>query len=284
VPEGERVPVAAIRIAGTDYFKALGIPLMSGRTFQESDNHKAPIVVVINRTLARHYWTGEDATGKRVSLDGGEHWATVIGVVGDVKEFGLNKEAGDELYLAQLQEPMIGSVVVRTSQDGMSLANTLRRVILEEDPQTAIPNVETLEQARFDSMSSPRVMTNLLGIFAALALAIAACGIGGILALTVNQRVNEIGIRMALGAKPGDVLAMILRQGMGLVTVGLVIGIGCALALTGMMKSLLFHVEPNDPITFVGVSAVLATAALMACYVPARRALRIDPLRALRSE
>jgi putative ABC transport system permease protein len=284
VPEGEHVPVAATRIAGTDYFKALGIPLMSGRTFQESDNHKAPAVVVINRSLARHYWKGEDATGKRVSFDGGEHWATVIGVVGDVKEFGLNKEAGDELYLAQLQEPMISSVVVRTSKDGMTLANDLRRAILEEDPQTAIPNVETLEQARFDSMASPRVMTDLLGIFAVLALAIAACGIGGILALMVSQRVNEIGIRMALGAKPGDVLAMILRQGMGLVTVGLVIGIGCALALTGMMKSLLFQIEPNDPITFVGVSAVLAAAALMACYVPARRALRIDPLRALRSE
>ena len=133
-------------------------------------------------------------------------------------------------------------------------------------------------------MASPRVMTDLLGIFAALALAIAAFGIGGILALTVNQRVNEIGIRMALGAKPGDVLAMILRQGMGLVTVGLVIGIACALALTRMMKSLLFQVEPNDPITFVGVSAVLAMAALMACYVPARRALKIDPLNALRSE
>ena len=217
-------------------------------------------------------------------MDGGDHWSTVIGVVGDVKEFGLNKDAGDELYLSQEQNPMIGSVVVRTSQEGLGLANALRRVILEEDPQTAIPNVETLEQARFDSMASPRVMTDLLGIFAALALAIAAFGIGGILALTVNQRVNEIGIRMALGAKPGDVLAMILRQGMTLVMAGLVVGMISALALTGMMKSLLFQVEPNDPVTFAGVSAVLGTVALMACYVPARRALRIDPLRALRSE
>src|SRR5258708_30980566 len=194
-------------------------------------------------------------------MDGGEHWGTVIGVVGDVKEFGLNKEAGDELYLAQLQEPMIGSIVVRTSQDGMSMANTLRRVILDEDPQTAIPNVETLEQARVNSMASPRVMTDLLGIFAALALAIAAFGIGGILALTINQRVNEIGIRMALGARPGDVLAMILRQGMTLVTVGLVIGLASALALTAMMKSLLFQIEPNGPLTFAGGSALLAVSA-----------------------
>jgi len=284
VPEGERVPVAAIRITGPDYFKALGIPLVSGRTFLESDDEKAPAVAVVNRSLARHYWKEQDPAGKRISRDGGEHWSTVVGVVGDVKEFGLNKDAGDELYLAQIQNPMIGSIVVRTSQEGMGLANTLRRVILEEDPQTAIPNVETLEQARLDSMASPRVMTDLLGIFAALALAIAAFGIGGILALTVNQRVNEIGIRVALGAKPGDVLAMILRHGMTLVMVGLIVGMAAAFALTGMMKSLLFQVEPNDPITFAGVSAVLATVALMACYVPARRALRIDPLRALRSE
>jgi putative ABC transport system permease protein len=284
VPEGERLPVAAIRIAGSDYFKALGIPLVSGRTFQESDNEKAPPVVVINHTMARHYWNGQNPAGKRISLDGGEHWDAVIGVVGDVKEFGLNKEASDELYLAFAQEPMIGNIVVRTSQDGMNLANTLRRVILDEDPQTAIPNVETLEQARVNSMASPRVMTDLLGIFAALALAIAAFGIGGILALTVNQRVNEIGIRMALGAKPGDVLAMIVKQGMMLVTVGVVIGLMSALALTRMMKTLLFQIEPTDPITFAGVSAMLAVVALMACYVPARRALRIDPLRALRSE
>jgi putative ABC transport system permease protein len=284
VPEGERLPVAAIRIASSDYFKALGIPLVSGRTFQESDNEKAPSVVVINHTMSRHYWNGQNPAGKRISLDGGEHWGTVIGVVGDVKEFGLNKEAGDELYLAYAQEPMIGNIVVRTSQDGMSLANTLRRVILDEDQQTAIPNVETLEQARVNSMASPRVMTDLLGIFAALALAIAAFGIGGILALTINQRVNEIGIRMALGAKPGDVLAMILRQGMTLVMVGLVIGLASAFALTRMMKTLLFQIEPTDPITFAGVSATLAMVALMACYVPARRALRIDPLQALRSE
>ena len=284
VPEGERLPVAAIRVASSDYFKALGIPLVNGRTFQESDNEKAPSVMVINHTMARHYWSGQDPAGKRISLDGGEHWGAVIGVVGDVKEFGLNKEAGDELYLAYAQEPMIANIVVRTSQDGMSLANALRRVILDEDPQTAIPNVETLEQARVNSMASPRVMTDLLGIFAALALAIVAFGIGGILALTINQRVNEIGIRMALGAKPGDVLAMILKQGMMLVTVGLVIGLASALALTRMMKTLLFQIEPTDPITFAVVSAMLAVVALMACYVPARRALRIDPLRALRSE
>jgi putative ABC transport system permease protein len=282
--EGQKPPLSSIRSVSPDYFKVLGIPLIAGRVFMESDNDKVPDVVVINRTAARHYWRDEDPIGRRVSFDQGEHWIKVVGVVGDVKEFGLDQPPGDETYLAQAQTRALGSIVVRTSQDGMNIANQMRRAILEVDPQTAIPNVETLEHARNASMASPRVMTDLLGIFAALALAIAAFGIGGILALTVNQRLNEIGIRIALGAKPGDLLAMILRQGMTLVGIGLAIGLASAMGLTRLMKTLLFEVQPNDPVTFAGVSAVLGAAALLACYIPARRALRIDPLRALRSE
>jgi putative ABC transport system permease protein len=282
--EGERPPLPAIRIASPDYFKTLGIPLVKGRIFEESDNEKTTGVAVINRALARHCWKDSDPMGQRILLEGADQWLTVVGIVGDVKEFGLNKDAGDELYLSQAQQPAVGAILVRTSQDGMSLANQMRRAVLDVDPQTAIPNVETLEQARSDSMASPRVMTDLLGIFAGLALAIAAFGIGGILALTVNQRLNEIGIRVALGAKPGDVLAMIIGQGMLLVGIGLAIGLASAFALTRMMKTLLFQVGPTDPATFVGVFLVLALSALLACYVPARRALRIDPLLALRRE
>jgi predicted permease len=282
--EGQKPPLSAIRSVSPDYFKALGIPLIAGRVFTESDDDKVPEVVVINRAAARHYWGDEDPIGRRVSFDQGEHWVKVVGVVGDVKEFGLDQPPGDETYLAQAQTRAIGSIVVRTSQDGLNIANQMRRAILEVDPQTAIPNVETLEHARNASMASPRVMTDLLGIFAALALAIAAFGIGGILALSVNQRLNEIGIRIALGAKPGDLLAMILRQGMTLVGIGLAIGLASAVGLTRLMKTLLFEVQPTDPITFAGVSVVLGAAALAACYIPARRALRIDPLRALRSE
>lgn len=282
--EGERPPLASIRSASPDYFKTLGIPLVKGRTFTESDTDKSLDVAVINRSLSRHYWPDQDPIGRRISLNRGETWLQVAGVVGDVREFGLNKEPGDEVYLAQAQRPALGTILVRTSQDGMNVTNQMRRAILDVDPQTAIPGVETMEQARHDSLASPRVMTNLLGIFAALALAIAAFGIGGILALTVNQRLNEIGIRVALGAKPGTLLAMILRQGMTLVVVGLGFGIAAALGLTRLMKTLLFQVEPSDPMTFAGVSLVLGLAALIACYIPARRALRVDPLQALRSE
>jgi putative ABC transport system permease protein len=175
-------------------------------------------------------------------------------------------------------------VLVRTDRDPLLLATQLRRAILEVDPQTAIPNVETLEEARHDAVASPRVLANLLGIFAALALVIAAAGVGGMLALAVNQRWNEIGIRVALGAKPANIVAMILRQGMALVLAGLALGVLSALALTRLMRTLLFEVEPTDPATFAAVSVVLAAVALAACYLPARRALCVDPLAALRQE
>jgi putative ABC transport system permease protein len=239
---------------------------------------------LINQTLARHYWGGQDPVGKRISFNKGEKWTQVIGVVGDVKEYGPDRPAGDELYLAAAQSPSPGSVLIRTNREAMSLANQVRRAVAEVDPQTAIPVLETLAQARHDATQSPRVMTDLLAIFAALALVIAIAGIGGMLALAVNQRWNEIGIRIALGAKPGDVLGMVLKQGLAPVLAGLLLGLLTSMALTGMMKTLLFEVQPTDPVTFVGVSLVLALAALTACYLPARKALKVDPLMALRRE
>lgn len=282
--EGEAAPVSAIRTASTDYFKTLGIPLIHGRTFTEADHDKAPEVAVISQTLARQYWQHEDPIGKRVSFDGGSSWIKVIGVVGDVKEFGPGRSPGNEVYIAVAQSPMFMSLLVRTERDSMSVANQVRRSIVEVDPQTAIPVVETLEQARVDSTQSPRVMTDLLAIFAGLALVIAAAGIGGMLALAVNQRLHEIGIRIALGAKPRNVVGMVLRQGMALVLGGLMLGLLSALVLTRLMKTLLFEIEPTDPATFLGVSLVLAATALVTCYLPARRAQAVDPLVALRRE
>ena len=281
---GQGPRITSLRIVSPGYFRTLGIALTRGRTFQESDHKDAPFVAVLNQSLARHYWPDSDPIGHRITINDGKDWLTIVGIVSDVKEFGLNREAGDELYIAQAQGPAVAAILVRTAQDGLGLANQLRRAVREVDPQIAIPTVETLEQARSDSLTSPRVMTNLLAIFAALALAIAACGIGAILALTVRQRWNEIGIRIALGAKPAQVIGMILRQGMTLVLLGLVIGLASAWALTRVMKTLLFEVTPTDPTTFAGVSLALAAVAFVSCYLPARRTTRIDPMLALRRE
>ena len=240
-------------------------------------------MAVINESTARHYWPAENPIGRRISTDR-EHWRQIVGVVGDVREFGLDHAAGEEVYFPNAQLPATGTILVRTAQDPMSVANQVRRAILDVDPQTAIPNVQTLEQARSEALAPPRVMTNLLGIFAALALVIAVAGIGGVLALTVSQRVNEIGVRVALGAKPGNIIGMVLGRGMALVVTGLVIGVAGAFAFTRLLQSQLFEVRPTDPLTFAGVSVVFAVAAFAACYLPARRASRIDPLKALRNE
>ncbi len=272
------------RAASPDYFKTLGIRLIQGRTLSASDNEKAPPVVVISRSMAQHYWKDENPIGRRISFDTGDSWTKIVGVVGDVREFGPEQPAGDEVYLSLDQTPALGSVVVRTDRDPLQLTNQLRSAIREIDAQTAIPNVETLEQARHDVVASPRILANLLAIFAGLALVIAGAGVGGMLALAVNQRWNEIGIRVALGAKPRDVAGMILRQGMTLVVAGLAVGVVAAIALTRMMRTLLFEIQPFDPVTFAGVSLTLAIVALIACYLPARRALQVDPLLALRRE
>jgi len=186
--------------------------------------------------------------------------------------------------LPMAQDPSVGSLLLRTTGDPLTLANAVRRVVHELDPQTAITNLETLEQARSETLASPRVTAQLLGLFAALALVIAATGIGGILALSVSQRVHEIGIRVALGADSFAVMRMIVGQGMSLVLLGGALGLAGALALTRLLKALLFEVTPTDPSTFAGVVLLLLGTALLACYIPARRATRINPLTALRCE
>jgi len=284
LPEGEMAPTAAIRIASPEYFKTLGIPLYSGRTFAETDDQKALQVAMINRTLARHRWKDADPVGKRITFDKGEHWTTIVGVVGDVKEFGLDKDAGDELYLPMAQSPAVGNLLVRTAGDPYNLASEIRRDIHDLDADTAVTNVETLEQARNDSLTTRMLTANFIGLFAALALVMAVAGIGGILALSVSQRVHEIGIRVALGARPWNVLKMIIGQGMMLVLFGLGLGLVGAIGLTRLLKTFLFEVTPTDPLTFGAVALVLSSAAFVACYVPARRAARVDPISALRCE
>jgi putative ABC transport system permease protein len=281
---GQSPPVSTFAAVSPDYFKALGIPLKEGRLFAESDNEKGPIVVIINEAMKRQLWPNESPIGKRVSNDGGEHWGTIVGIVGDVREFGLEHPPIPEIYAPQKLNLSPGVLIVRTAVEPRSMAKALTRAVHDVDSQMAVSHILSLEQARYESMASPRVTASLLGIFAGLALAIATAGIGGIMALMVSQRVREIGIRIALGARPGNILQMVLGQGMLLAVLGIGIGIAGAVGLTGLVKSLLFEVPPTDVVTFSGVGLTLLAAAALASYLPARRAAAVDPNVALRAE
>jgi putative ABC transport system permease protein len=208
----------------------------------------------------------------------------IVGVVGDVREFGLDHAPTPEFYASQGQNPQPSTLIVRTVSEPRSMAQILTRAVHEVDPQTAVTHILTLEQARYESMASPRVTASLLGIFAGLALVIATAGIGGIMALMVSQRVREIGIRIALGARPARILQMVLGQGMSLAVLGVGIGVAGAIALTGLVKSFLFEVLPTDVLTFSGVGVTLLAAAALASYLPARRAAAVDPNIALRAD
>ena len=281
---GEAPPTTTYAAVSPEYFGTLGIPLKEGRLFTENDDDKHPQVILINEAMKRQVWPNEDPIGKRVSGDGGQTWAQVVGVVGDVREFGLDHAPVPEAYAPETQNPAPGAVLVRTAAEPRSLAKALTAAIHEVDPQTAVTRIRTVEQARYESMANPRVTATLLGLFAGLALAIATAGIGGIMALNVSQRVREIGIRIAMGARPMSILSMVLGQGLLLTVLGIGIGVAGAVALTGLVKSLLFEVPPTDVLTFSGVGMILLLAAAIACYLPARRAATIDPNEALRAE
>jgi putative ABC transport system permease protein len=281
---GEGPPVGSYSIISPAYFRTLGIPLKEGREFAETDGGKGPLVAMVNESMKRRFWPNDDPIGKHVSFDDGASWATIIGIVGDVREFGLDRPALPEMYIPHSEGPQPSTLSVRTVADPRTLGEAIIRAVHDVDPQIAVTHVVTLEQARTESTTSPRVTASLLGIFGGLALVIAATGIGGIMALAVSQRVREIGIRIALGAQPSKILGMILGQGLLLAALGVGIGLVGALAVTGLVKSLLFEVTPTDPATFVGVAVVLVAAAIMASYLPARRAAAIDPIEALRTE
>jgi putative ABC transport system permease protein len=281
---GQAPPVSTFAAVSPDYFKTLGIPLKKGRLLAETDKDKAPYVALINEAAKRQFWPNEDPIGKRVSGDGGDHWITIVGIVGDVREFGLEHAPTAEFYASQAQNAQPATLIVRTISEPRSMAQALTRAVHDVDPQTAVTHILTLEQARYESMASPRVTASLLGIFAGLALLIATAGIGGIMALMVSQRVREIGIRIALGARPASILQMVLGQGLLLAALGIGIGIAGAIALTGLVKSLLFEVPPTDILTFSGVGLTLLAAAALASYLPARRAAAVDPNIALRAD
>jgi predicted permease len=284
IPEGELAPQADFRTASPGYFETIRLPLVKGRTFEETDSEKAMPVAVINQSTARHRWGDEDPIGRRVSFDRGQSWTTIIGIVSDVKQYGLDREAADEIYIPLAQSGFANNLLVRTAADPMSIASLMREAIYAADPDTAIDRVQTLEHVRSDAVASPRLTAILLAMFAGLALIITAAGIAGVMALSVSQRKHELGVRLALGATPAKVIRMVIGQGMSFVLVGLSIGVAGALLLGRLMSALLFAVQPTDPLTFVAVSAVLVVVAAAACFVPARRVTSIDPMIALRSE
>jgi predicted permease len=284
VPEGQPAPRAELRTVTPEYFRVIGLPLVRGRIFSERDDMEAPPAVVVSQAMARHFWGEEDPIGKRIGLGNPPVWNEIVGIVGDVKEYGPGKDAPLEIYQPFAQGGFVGRIVVRTTADPLQLSEMLRTAVLKADPDAPADQFRTLEQVHSESVAAPRLTTLLLGIFAGLALVITATGIAGVLALGVSQRTHEIGIRMALGATPGQVLAMVLGQGLRLVFIGLALGMAGAVALTRLMSGLLFGVEPTDPLTFAAVSLVLIAVAVLACLLPARRASTIDPMLALRTE
>jgi putative ABC transport system permease protein len=288
VAPGDR-PEIDFRRASTSYFQAMGIPLLSGRLVTEQDVTNNQRLVLINEAMATRFWPGEDPVGKRIStaVSSGQQtqWQTIVGVVGNVRHLGLDIEPRPEIYYHTNTQPPFGPVVViRTTSDPKRLISIARAKIRELDRNVPVSNVNTMEELVAQSVAQRRFGMFLLGIFALLALTLAAIGIYGVVSYSVTQRTQEIGVRMALGASTTDVLKMVLRNGMSLALIGVGLGLAGAFGLTRLMSKLLFEVKPTDVTTFTLVSVGLMVVALLACYLPARRAMKVDPLEALRYE
>ena len=278
-----RQPMAELRYVTPGYFRAFGIPLRKGRVFTDRDNSEAPPVVLINEALARQYFPGEDPVGKRTSR------GPIVGIVGDVRQLGLDRPPAPEIYypIAQnySQRSEYGmSLVVSGQVAPEALVSAVRAAIHEVNPNRAIFNIKTMRRVIADSLSNQKLYLWLIGLFAGLALLLAVAGIYGVISYAVAQRTREFGVRMAMGADTGRVLRLVLGHGVWLVGLGLALGVGGALALTRLLRSLLFGVTPTDPATFAAMAALLGAVAMLACLVPARQATRVDPAIALRHE
>ena len=285
LPAGTPAPNVDFETASPDYFRVLGVPVLAGRTFTESDGPQAPPVLIVNARMARHYWPNENAIGHRLQPGNSDKWWTVVGVVGDVREYGLDKAPSDTVYVPLDQNPIQNAhLLVRTRSDPMLLASAMAAMIHQIDPQQPVTQVRTLEQMRAAQLGTPRVTATLLSLFAAAALFITIVGVSGTLALSVARRSREIGIRMALGATRENILQVVLRQGMQPVLAGLVLGALVSLFATRAMTQMIFGLKPDDAKTFMGIAALFFVVALVSCAVPARRAMHIDPMETLRSE
>jgi putative ABC transport system permease protein len=278
------------RLASSDFFRVMGIPIISGRAFADTDDGSAIGVALINQSFARRFFPNENAIGQHLRFDSASPWITVVGIVGDVRGFGLDKEPKSEIYLPYQQQsflrynPSRMHLVVRTTGDPNAFATAMLESVREIDKDVPRPQARTMETFLAASIAERRSNMLLLGIFALVALLLTGVGIYGVISYSVTHRTQEIGIRMALGAQSRDVLQLVIRQGMSLVLVGLCIGLAGAIALSRVIATLLFGVGAKDPLTFFVVAALLSIVAFVACYIPARRATRVDPLTALRCE
>ena len=285
LPSGEPTPRVDYEVAGTDYFRLLGVPLLSGRAFLDSDGVKAPAVAVVNDRLAGHYWPNQTAVGHRISIDNGKTWITVVGVVSNVRQYDLEKESADMAYFPLDQTDLTdGHLLVRTRFDPLRMEDQVTGVIQAIDPEQPVTDVHTLDQLRNTQLGTPKVTAMLLGLFAAVALFITIVGVSGTLALSVARRSKEIGIRIALGASREQILRNVLTQGMMPVLAGLLLGALAAVCSTRALSNMLFAVKPDDPWTFLGIALLLLAVALAGCLLPSRRALNVDPMKALRTD
>jgi len=288
-PGPDKRPDIVTRVISPKYFSTMGIELLQGREFGEEDRVDSPRVVVVSETMARRLWPGEDPIGKRIKPgppDSPLPWRTIIGVVKDVRQFELKADPKLQMYYCYVQPAFFvpSYLVVRTDVEPLSLAAAVREAVWGIDKDQPVSNVRTMKEVLSESIARQRFSMLLLGIFALLALVLAAVGIYGVMSYSAAQRTREIGIRMALGAQSRDVLRLAIGQGMRLALVGVAVGLIGALALTRLIESLLFGVSTTDPATFAVITILLVAVALLACYIPARRATRVDPLVALRYE
>ena len=282
---GEK-PAAQLRFISQEYFSTLGIPVTGGRAFTERDNPQAPPVMLVNEAFVREHFQGENPLGKKLQLGwGGESPKEIVGVVGNVRHRSLSDTTRAEMYVPQAQFANAGiTLIVRSSVKPESLISAVKQQVQALDPEIPLTAIKTLDAYRQEALALPRFNTFLIGVFAFLALVLTLVGLFGVMSYSVTQRTQEIGIRMALGAQMKDVLRMIVGQGMKLVAVGLLLGWAGAFAVTRLLQSWLYEVSPNDPLTFAGVALLLGTVALLACWIPARRATKVDPMIALRCE
>jgi len=284
-------PVADLFMTEPDYFRTMGIPLLKGRDFNERDDHSSTPVVIISDTFARQYFPGENPIGKRIQPgistweDEGSTMREIIGVVADIHNRALNTDPKPVFYLPQSQVPFSElAMVVKTSNDPHALVSAVTREVQAMDSELPVFSLKTMDEYVSSSVAAPRFNTTLLSIFASVALVLTIIGLYGVMSYSVAQRTNEIGIRMALGAQTRDVLGMIVKDGVKIVALGLLLGIGGALLLTRLLETLLFGVTTRDPVTFLFIALLLSVVAMLACCIPALRATRVDPLEALRCE